>query len=223
MIAFSNAFLWTHMPARWELDAILLYIEQKEHLIFLAQSQIRGFEKLTLAAAIIQNNRRILLANKVFEKVRSRYILGSERLEFSNRFANNLYIQALRTSIQSGMQVHFCVPPADNQVTAMVRLMPVLEDDVQAARVQPLIIVVLQPISIENLPSVDVLKEVFGLTLTEAAVAVQCASGLRIKQVAEQRGVSRDTIHTQLVHIFAKVGVSSQTQLAVLLSTLLTM
>jgi DNA-binding CsgD family transcriptional regulator len=52
------------------------------------------------------------------------------------------------------------------------------------------------------------------LTPTERTVAVLVADGLSNPQIGERLFVSRRTVQTHLVHVFAKLGISSRAQLA---------
>ena len=52
------------------------------------------------------------------------------------------------------------------------------------------------------------------LTPTEATVAGLVADGLTNPQIGERLFVSRRTVQTHLAHVFAKLGISSRTQLA---------
>ena len=78
---------------------------------------------------------------------------------------------------------------------------------------------ILKPVGAVELPSVDSLRDAFGLTLAEAKVAAHCAAGFRVRQTAERLGRSKETVRTQLARVFEKTGVSSQIQLAALLAT----
>jgi len=63
-----------------------------------------------------------------------------------------------------------------------------------------------------------VLQQVFGLTAAETRVAVALASGTDLTQAAEEFGVSRNTVRTQLRAIFAKTATSRQSDLVRLLA-----
>ena len=52
------------------------------------------------------------------------------------------------------------------------------------------------------------------LTPTERTVAALVADGLTNPQIGERLFISRRTVQTHLVHVFAKLGISSQAQLA---------
>ena len=52
------------------------------------------------------------------------------------------------------------------------------------------------------------------LTPTELTVAGRVADGLSNPQIGERLFISRRTVQTHLAHVFAKLGISSRTQLA---------
>jgi len=59
----------------------------------------------------------------------------------------------------------------------------------------------------------DALSELFGLTATEARVALALTEGKSLGQIAKAFGVSRTTVAYHLRNIFQKTGVSRQTEL----------
>ena len=70
-------------------------------------------------------------------------------------------------------------------------------------------------------PAISTLHAVFGLTHAEARLAVALAAGQDLSSEAEQLGVSRETVRSQLKNIFAKTGTRRQAELAAMLSRLL--
>ena len=70
-----------------------------------------------------------------------------------------------------------------------------------------------QPISIDNLVSV------YGLTPSEAQVAISLANGHSIDEIANASHHSAHTIRSQLKSVFRKTGVSRQSELIKLLLT----
>ena len=62
------------------------------------------------------------------------------------------------------------------------------------------------------------LQRTFGWTEAEAEVAREVASGARLRDVAEHRGVGIETVRTQLKRVFRKSGVSTQSELVRLLA-----
>jgi PAS domain S-box-containing protein len=198
--------------------------EEKNASLVHAKASLRAYDHLGLAAAAVQNDGRLLSENQRFEKIRSQFLVQSERLEFLNSTVNKRFIQALnilKGAVDESAKPQFTVPASDGQMPAIVRLMPVLLTEA-GSQASALIVLTLKPVGAIYLPSVDVLTEAFGFTLAEAKVAAHCAAGFRVRQTAERLGLSKETVRSQLARIFAKAGVSSQIQLAVLLSTLFT-
>lgn len=66
----------------------------------------------------------------------------------------------------------------------------------------------------------QLLRQAFGLTRTEADVAVLLRQGLRLRQIAEQKSISYETARAHLRSIFAKTGASRQADLIVLTGNL---
>jgi DNA-binding CsgD family transcriptional regulator/PAS domain-containing protein len=69
-------------------------------------------------------------------------------------------------------------------------------------------------------PDATVLRDLLGLTLGEARVAAWIGSGLPPRQAAAKLGISEETARTVLKRVFAKVGVSRQSELAALMTKL---
>jgi DNA-binding CsgD family transcriptional regulator len=65
-----------------------------------------------------------------------------------------------------------------------------------------------------------VVRDVLGLTLGEARVAALVGHGMAPKDAAGKLGVTEETARTVLKRVFAKVGVSRQSELSMLLSKL---
>jgi DNA-binding CsgD family transcriptional regulator len=71
-----------------------------------------------------------------------------------------------------------------------------------------------------DVPSSELVERLFALAPAEARVAALVGSGLSPRQAAEKLGISEGTVRTTLKHVFTKVGVSRQSELAVLLTKL---
>jgi DNA-binding CsgD family transcriptional regulator/PAS domain-containing protein len=67
------------------------------------------------------------------------------------------------------------------------------------------------------------LTAVFRLTAAEARLAIRLARGEGLKEAADALGVTYETVRTELKRVFAKTGVSSQSELALLLANLAAM
>jgi len=69
-------------------------------------------------------------------------------------------------------------------------------------------------------PDPAVVRDLLGLTLGEARVASLVGHGLPPRDAAERLGIAEETARTTLKRVFAKIGVSRQSELAALLSNL---
>lgn len=70
------------------------------------------------------------------------------------------------------------------------------------------------------LSNVDLLQSLFHLAAAEARVAALIGTGLSPQQAAEELGISVGNVRTTLKNVFSKVGVSRQSELAVLFTKL---
>ena len=69
-------------------------------------------------------------------------------------------------------------------------------------------------------PDPAIVRDVLGLTLSEARVAALVGSGVSPRAAAEKLGITEETARTALKRVFSKVGVSRQSELAALLTKL---
>ncbi len=67
-------------------------------------------------------------------------------------------------------------------------------------------------------PLEAVLRQAFGLTRSEARIAVGLARGLDLQDIADARGISVGTARVQLRNLFAKTGTHRQAELVALLA-----
>ena len=65
-----------------------------------------------------------------------------------------------------------------------------------------------------------VVRDMLGLTLGEARVAALIGAGLAPREAAEKLGIAEETARTALKRVFAKTGVSRQSELAAMLTRL---
>jgi DNA-binding CsgD family transcriptional regulator len=78
---------------------------------------------------------------------------------------------------------------------------------------------IIDPANRAGIP-VPCIMDAYGLTRTEAKVALAAASGGTVSMVAKQLGMSPNTFKTHLRRIFAKTGTARQSELARLMASL---
>jgi DNA-binding CsgD family transcriptional regulator len=118
-------------------------------------------------------------------------------------------------------KVVLAVPASDGQaplVLIVTALRP--QETMGAFGPTPMALVLLHDTAAR--PALDpfVLASAFGLTPAEARVAVHLATGLDVDAVAQRLNVAASTVRSQVRQVFAKVGVSRQSELAAALSGL---
>jgi DNA-binding CsgD family transcriptional regulator len=80
------------------------------------------------------------------------------------------------------------------------------------------VLVVLEPRRLEAGNRTHEVRKLYGLTKTEADVAIALASGSSVADISEQRGVRISTLRSQVACILAKTRTSRQAELVALLS-----
>lgn len=81
-------------------------------------------------------------------------------------------------------------------------------------------ILTFDPVEPRHRPTEELLTATFGLTPAEARLAAALADGKRLDSAAEELGVARWAVRTQLKSVFAKTGTHRQSELVALLSRL---
>jgi DNA-binding CsgD family transcriptional regulator len=69
-------------------------------------------------------------------------------------------------------------------------------------------------------PDPTIVRDILGLTLGEARIAAIVGSGIQPREAANRLGISEDTARNVLKRVFAKVGISRQSELVALLTKL---
>jgi DNA-binding CsgD family transcriptional regulator len=69
-------------------------------------------------------------------------------------------------------------------------------------------------------PDPTIVRDLLGLTLGESRVAALVGAGVPPREAADKLGITEETARTTLKRVFAKVGVSRQSELATLLTRL---
>jgi DNA-binding CsgD family transcriptional regulator/PAS domain-containing protein len=85
---------------------------------------------------------------------------------------------------------------------------------------QPMALVLVIDPDDEPEPAVSLLRRLYGLTKTEAEVALRVMRGTDLKQIAEELSISYGTVRTHLQHVFDKTDTHRQAELVRLLLVL---
>jgi len=100
--------------------------------------------------------------------------------------------------------------------TPVVAALLCLESEFEGRQAEQLLAIFLSSAQNRPLPDADTLRQMYGLTPSEANVALLLAQGRRSEEVATELGVSPTTVAFHLRNLFSKSGVTRQSDLVVL-------
>lgn len=160
---------------------------------------------------------RVVLLNLSAEQFLLRYGArrpqpGSDRNEWATGALRHVVGQAC-----TGHHEVRAVDSPDGAGRAVVLSRVELEQPLSNGASAALIIIDLNEIAT---PCADVAGSVFGLTKSEACLAVKLAAGLSLEEIAAERGISVKTARTQLKTVFSKTETHRQPELVALLMRL---
>jgi DNA-binding CsgD family transcriptional regulator len=185
--------------------------------------QLAAFERVGRGAMIVDDHARVLELNACVHLGDGLHVAGGvlQTSTATDRRRLLCFLSALTARPKQ-------VPPVPATLTLQrpSRVRPWLLDAIDWSdtsrdpqnRVAALILIT----DVERPPrlSPDLLTQVFGLTSTEARVAVELASGKSLHQVSTQLAISEGHARQRLKAIFCKTGTSRQGELIALLAKL---
>ena len=107
------------------------------------------------------------------------------------------------------------IPRADGQNSYVVHVLPYTEASTGGDESRALVFLI-DP-QARRVCSAELLRRVYGLTNSEAAVALHIADGQGIKAIADELSLSTATVKTHLQRVFSKTGTHRQAELVRLL------
>jgi PAS domain S-box-containing protein len=177
-----------------------------------ACGRLDGFESVGLAAAVLDSDGAILACNRYFKQTKYLVVDGITAV------VQRRILQTVKRVFESGKPHGLRIGTAHDHKPTVALVIPVCHEVAQPDLAMTLALMVIHSSRhIEPIGS-ELLKEVFELTAAEARVAGSLARGMHVTEIASQLNVSRETIRTELSHIYAKTGLSSQIELVTLLA-----
>ena len=182
------------------------------------QENVQLFQQLGMPAAVLQHDGQVLLVNPLFKELHSQFKFRGDRIEFANPMANEFLKRELACLDRRSCDKFVGPTPVltvDGYPPLIFHLLPM-----KGSFGSTLGVLVVTKLGATGVPSSDLVQRLFALAPAEARVATLIGSGLSPRQAAKKLGISEGTVRTTLKHVFTKVGVSRQSELAVLLTKL---
>lgn len=189
-----------------------------------SQSLPAGMEALALvglAAAVVDSACRVLAANSVVEAMTNHVRWQPNgRLALVDQQSDVQLRQALAALFSAYWKTPSSIAcrSATGEV-AVVRLVP-MRGGTREVFEDGLAMLLVTPVTTPKAPEAALIRDLFGLSASEARVACAIADGETVNRIAAKSGVSRETVRTQLKSVMAKTGTSRQAETAVLLASL---
>jgi len=182
-----------------------------------------ALELIGLAAAVVSRSKRLMNANALFQQLIPAQVQdAAPRMRLADAKADGVLNFALdRVMMQPETRDIFSLPvPAVEGAPAFaLHVIPVRRaaNDIFA---EASCFLVATPVQRREAPPVSLLQGLFDLTAAEARLARALASGQTLTEAATQFGLQTASLRTQLKGVFAKTGLSRQSDLVGLLGSI---
>jgi DNA-binding CsgD family transcriptional regulator len=172
-----------------------------------------------LPALVFDRAGRVLVANELMERLSDHvHWRARDRFALTDSKADVLLRQAVETLQSDGAEStrSFPVRGPDGQVALIAHVIPIRRSarDLFARCVGVLI---LMPAKTPHAPSVELVQSLFDLTAAEARVARSLTTGQTVEEIASEKGVSPNTVRTQVRGVLEKTGSRRQADVITLL------
>ena len=188
-----------------------------------ARATADALAALGFPGAVLRHGGAVLAANDLLAELIPRIVQDrAARLTFSDPGADRLLsvaLQQLGSDFDDVSVRSIPIPGGDADPPMIAHVVPLrgAANDIFSAASA---IVALAPVKLADAPPSAVVQGLFDLTPAEARLASLVARGVAPKEAAGKLQITSGTARTTLKRVFAKVGVSRQSELAALLARL---
>jgi DNA-binding CsgD family transcriptional regulator len=173
-----------------------------------------------LPALVFDRAGRVLVANELVERLNDHvHWRAQDRFSFKDSKADAQLRRAIETlqsdSVESNRS--FPVRRRDARIAHIAHVVPIR----RSARdlfAQSVGVLILMPAKTPQAPSVELVQSMFDLTAAEARVARSLAIGQTVEEIASDKGVSSNTVPTQVRGVLEKTGSRRQADVIALLA-----
>lgn len=175
---------------------------------------------------VITDRRRVVYANGAAERILATYdglriddgLLRADSSSADAQLEHSLSRASALDSVDVWGGSFLCARPSGRR-PYVIHVLPTEPDSAVAHRNDRVMVVIIDPEG-QPEPPATLLRRLYGLTNSEAQVAVLVMRGEGLAPIAEELSVSLTTVKTHLAHVFDKTGMHRQAELVRLLSML---
>ncbi len=185
-----------------------------------ARVAVNTLEHVGAHAAVISGAGRVIAANRLFERLSPRLVIGArEQLYIADRRANEFFRSSIeRMSLKDANSPGTIPIPASDDIPPIVlHLIPLRRSALDLFTGAAALVVATKLSSSPALPS-QALSILFDLSPSEARTAKAISEGKSLRQIAAEQSISVETIRGYLKAVFAKTAVRRQSELVRLLA-----
>lgn len=207
--------LLPHLARAAELQRMLTSLESRFGAV------LSVLDRLLIGVAIIDRSHRVALANVSAQQICESS--GTARLMRDGRFMasdssqdqqlQQLIADAIATSKSQGLSDGGQTLLTQGTSQVLAEVIPLRDDNLPDGDNIRGAAVFLLDQNLSQEVSLGGLAKIFGLSPAEEDVANTLSNGLSVKEVADRRNSSEETVRKQLKSVFAKTGVNSQLEL----------
>ena len=177
--------------------------------------------RLAVATLILDSSGQLLESNQVARDMLAAgdgLKLVGGRLEASYPGDNKRLYKSIRAASAStegrvALAEALSIARPSGQVSLGIVVEPVPQQNWDEGESRPAVVIYCRDAVGQSLLSTSVTRQVFGLTPSETALAMELANGLSLEEAAASLGIRRNTARAHLRAIFSKTGVRRQTEL----------
>lgn len=183
-----------------------------------AKAIVEALGQAGMPAAVLGVGDRVLAANEAIQALPQQIVfLAHGKLGLADPASNQLLATTLTALGRRENPNSIPLPPVEEAVAGVLHVLPLpgsARDIFNGAKALLIVTQLDRPAS----PTAELLTGLFDLTVSEAKVARGLSEGHSTEEIATALGLSRETVRFYLKGVFAKTGVSRQTELVALLS-----
>jgi DNA-binding CsgD family transcriptional regulator len=185
---------------------------------------LEALNRLSIGIAVLSADARVLFANAAAEQVvRQRSVFdhaAADRIALRNSGCRREFAQAIRHAVELKESASLTLVDEHGMPVARAMALPLPAASSWNANWQrPLAMLVIQPARTPEV-SAQTLRALFDLSAAESRLANALLAGRTTRSYAEERGLSIETVRSQLKSMLAKTDTRSQSQLVATLMAL---